>query len=45
MRTHLILASYASATLLDPAMTVAQDLGDIAHGRKIARTICAACLS
>jgi mono/diheme cytochrome c family protein len=43
MRTKLALAVSASATLLDPAMSVVQDVGDIGHGREIARTICAAC--
>ncbi len=43
MRAQLVLAAVASATLLHPAMTIAQDVGDIGQGREIARTICAAC--
>jgi mono/diheme cytochrome c family protein len=43
MRTQLALTAFASAILLGPAMAVAQDVGDIGHGREIARTICAAC--
>jgi mono/diheme cytochrome c family protein len=38
-----LLAALATAGLLHTSQVLAQDAGDIGHGRNIARTICAAC--
>jgi mono/diheme cytochrome c family protein len=43
MKAQVALIALASAALLDPSASVAQDAADVGHGREIARTICAAC--
>lgn len=43
MRICLVIALFASTTLLDPARLLAQDASDIGHGREIAMTVCSAC--
>jgi mono/diheme cytochrome c family protein len=43
MRISLMIASFAAAALVNPTPLLAQDAGDVGHGREIARTICSAC--
>jgi hypothetical protein len=42
-KAQVAFIAVASATLLEPAAIVAQDVADVGRGREIARTICAAC--
>jgi mono/diheme cytochrome c family protein len=43
MKTALITAAMTAATLLVPASVIAQEAGNVGHGREIAQTICVAC--
>jgi mono/diheme cytochrome c family protein len=43
MRIRLMTAAFAATTLLDPAPLLAQDAGNVRHGREIAQAICSAC--
>ncbi|HLK83164.1 MAG TPA: c-type cytochrome [Xanthobacteraceae bacterium] len=44
MRIHMIIPVLTTATtLFEPAPLLAQDAGDVGHGREIAQTICSAC--
>jgi mono/diheme cytochrome c family protein len=41
--TRCIVALPLTSVLFSPAAALAQESGDIAHGREIAQTICSAC--
>jgi mono/diheme cytochrome c family protein len=43
MRISLIFTAFATTALLDSAALLAQDAGDVGHGREIAQAICSAC--
>jgi cytochrome c len=43
MRKCIIIASFAASTFLASTLVFAQDMGDLGHGRVIARTVCSEC--